>query len=51
MNLFEITLDQHMDLIEYAGNTLDKHDLVDSSAPSLVEVYPIIEYSLQIRFF
>lgn len=38
MNLFEITLDQHMDMIEYAGNTLDKHDLIDSSAPSLVEV-------------
>lgn len=38
MNLFEITLDQHMDMIEYAGNTLDKHDLIDSSAPSLLEV-------------
>lgn len=38
MNLFEITLDQHMDMIEYAGNMLDKHDLIDSSAPSLVEV-------------
>lgn len=38
MNLIEITLDQHMDMIEYAGNTLDKHDLIDSSAPSLVEV-------------
>lgn len=37
MNLFEITLDQHMDMIEYAGNMLDKHDLIDR-APSLVEV-------------
>lgn len=27
-----------MDMIEYAGNMLDKHDLIDSSAPSLVEV-------------
>lgn len=38
MNLFEITLDQHMDLIEYAGNMLDRHDLFDSSVPSLVDV-------------
>lgn len=27
-----------MDMIEYAGNTLDKHDLIDSSTPGLVEV-------------
>ena len=38
MNMFEITIDQHMDMIEYAGNTLDKHDSIDNSAPSLVEV-------------
>lgn len=38
MNLFEITVDQHMDLIEYAGNMLEKHDMFDSSAPSLVDV-------------
>lgn len=38
MNLFEISVDQHMDMIEYAGNMLDKHDSIDCSAPSLVEV-------------
>lgn len=38
MNLFEISVDQHMDMIEYAGNMLDNHDLIDSSAPSLIEV-------------
>lgn len=38
MNLFEITIDQHLDMIEYAGNMVDKHDLIDSSAPSLIEV-------------
>lgn len=43
MNLFEITLDQHMDMIEYAGNMLDRHDLIDSSAPSLIEVI-FVEY-------
>lgn len=37
MNVFEITLDQHMDMIEYAGNTLDRHDAMDSK-PSLIEV-------------
>lgn len=38
MNMFEITIDQHMDLIEYAGNMLDRHDQFDISAPSLVDV-------------
>lgn len=38
MNLFEITVDQHMDLIEYAGNMLERHDLFDSSVPGLVDV-------------
>lgn len=41
MNYFEISMDQHMDMIEYAGNKLDKHDLIDCSAPSLVEVISI----------
>lgn len=43
MNLFEISLDQHMDMIEYAGNMLDKHDLKESSAPSLMEVC-VVQY-------
>lgn len=41
MNLFEISVDQHMDLIEYAGNVLDRHDSIDSSAPSLIEVISV----------
>lgn len=59
MNMFEITLDQHMDMIEYAGNTLDKHDLLDSSALSLVEVctsfsirkYVVISYHFDFFFY
>lgn len=41
MNSFEITADQHMDMIEYAGNMVDRHDQVDSSAPTLTEVNTI----------
>lgn len=44
MNLFEISVDQHMDMIEYAGNMLDKHDSVDCTAPSLVEVISTISH-------
>lgn len=50
MNLFEISLDQHMDMIEYAGNMLDKHDLKENSAPSLVEVSTIGSKFFMIKF-
>lgn len=38
MTSFEMSVDQHMDMIEYAGNMLDRHDAIDSSTPSLIEV-------------
>lgn len=36
MNISEIN--SQLDAIEYAGNMLDRHDMYDNSAPSLLEV-------------
>lgn len=36
MNISEINVQS--DAIEYAGNMLDRHDMYDNSAPSLLEV-------------
>lgn len=38
MSISDIMGTGQYDLIEYAGNMLDRHDLYDSSSPSLLEV-------------
>lgn len=40
MNVSEVSGGHYGELIEIAGNMLDRHDLVDSSAPNLVQVWP-----------
>lgn len=39
MNVSEVSGGHYGELIEIAGNMLDRHDLVDSSAPTLVQVW------------
>lgn len=38
MKPFDISADQNINLIEYAGNTIDKYEMLDSSTPNLTEV-------------
>lgn len=38
MKPFDISIDHNINLIEYAGNTIDRYELMDSSTPNLTEV-------------